>query len=170
MQSDAWTLSVEIDEPFAAEVEPALLARAAQAVLAWKGVARASLAIVVTDDEQVRALNRAYRGVDAATDVLSFAAQEGDSLPGALPPELAAELQENLGDIFIAYPYAAAQAERYGHSMAAELQLLVVHGCLHLLGYDHDAPARQAEMWAAQAAILAPLVTEDLSRRIQGED
>ncbi|RME58721.1 MAG: rRNA maturation RNase YbeY [Caldilineae bacterium] len=169
MQSDAWTLSVEIDEPFATKVDPALLTRAARAALAWAGVGRASLAIVVTDDEQVRALNRDYRGVDAATDVLSFAAQEGDSLPGVLPPELAAELQENLGDIFIAYPYASTQAERYGHSMAAELQLLVVHGCLHLLGYDHDTPARQAEMWAAQAAILAPLVAEDLSRRIHGE-
>lgn len=86
-----------------------------------------------------------------------------------MPPDLAAELEETLGDLIIAYPYAARQAARYGHSLAAELQLLVVHGCLHLLGYDHDTPERQAEMWRVQGEILASLVDEDLTRRMEVE-
>lgn len=169
MTASEWSITIEVEEPFLETVDPELLEEAARAVLIHEGVGRAALAVVVTDDETVRRLNRDYRGVDASTDVLSFAAQEGEELDGSLPPELAAELKENLGDLFIAFPYAATQAERYGHSMEAELQLLVVHGCLHLLGYDHDSPERQAKMWGAQAEILARLLTEDLSARIQAE-
>ncbi len=106
--------------------------------------------VVITDDAHVRALNKQFRGVDAATDVLSFPA---DPPPEALDPT---EVEPDyLGDLIIAYPYTKHQAEELGHALADELVLLVVHGTLHLLGFDHDTPEHQDEMWAEQAEVLA---------------
>jgi probable rRNA maturation factor len=107
----------------------------------------AELTIVLTDDEQLHALNRDYLGVDAPTDVLSFPAAELDPETGA----------RYLGDILISVPRAAAQAQARGHSLAAEAQLLVIHGVLHLLGHDHADSEDKARMWAAQAEILERL-------------
>ena len=123
--------------------------------------------LVITGDESVQALNRDYRGIDAPTDVLSFAAQEdGAGEPDlALPADLAAELERHLGDVIIAYPYAARQAERFGNSVGAELRLLAIHGTLHLLGYDHATPEEEEAMWAEQEAILSPLGEESMMRR-----
>ena len=130
--------------------------------------ARRALTIVVTDDESVQELNREYRGVDAPTDVLSFAAQESvpDGPALILPPELAAEMASYLGDLLLAYPYTERQAARYGRSVAAELRLLVVHGVLHLLGYDHATPEQEDVMWALQEAVLAPFGDTPLVRRL----
>lgn len=126
----------------------------------------AELTIVITSDEAVQQLNRDYRGVDAPTDVLSFAAQEGEDVENlALPPELAAEMDRYLGDIIIAYPYTVQQAAHFGNSSAAELRLMVVHGVLHLLGEDHDTPEAEAEMWARQERVLAQFGDQGLSQR-----
>jgi probable rRNA maturation factor len=92
-------------------------------------------------------LNRQYLGVDAPTDVLSFPVGEVDPESEAL----------YLGDILISYPQALAQAEAAGHPVQAELQLLVVHGTLHLLGYDHAEEDEKTLMWKAQDEILARL-------------
>lgn len=129
------------------------------------------VALVITSDEAVQALNRDYRGVDAPTDVLSFAAQQDAAAEPdlALPPELAAEIDRHLGDVIIAYPYAARQAERFGNSVPAELRLLAVHGTLHLLGYDHATPEEEEAMWAATEAILAPLGEAGMARRVYEE-
>jgi probable rRNA maturation factor len=107
------------------------------------------VSIVITDDAAVMALNRMYRGIDAPTDVLSFPA---DTPPVVLPDE-----PVYLGDLIIAYPYAQAQAQREGHDMMHSLLLLVVHGTLHLLGYDHDTVSNRAAMWTAQDRVLAAL-------------
>lgn len=125
------------------------------------------VAVVITGDEAVQALNREYRGVDAPTDVLSFAAQEdaAEEPDLALPADLAAEIDRHLGDVIIAYPYAARQAERFGNSIGAELRLLAIHGTLHLLGYDHASPEEEDAMWAEQEAILAPLGEANMARR-----
>lgn len=127
----------------------------------------AEVALVITGDEAVQALNRDYRGVDAPTDVLSFAAQEDAAGEPdlALPADLAAEIERHLGDVIIAYPYAARQAERFGNSVPAELRLLAIHGTLHLLGYDHATPEEEEAMWAEQEAILSPLGEESMARR-----
>ncbi len=162
-----WEITVDIDERFVAEVAEETLTAALSAVLTYAGVGDAGVAIVITDNDYVQSLNREYRGVDAPTDVLSFAAQEGDDLDAEFAPEAAAEIDRYLGDLILAYPYAAAQATRYGYPVQVELQLLVVHGCLHLLGYDHDSDESQAEMWAAQSAILTSLgVSVDLTPRM----
>ncbi len=121
-----------------------------------------ALTIVVTGDEQVRELNRQFRDVDAATDVLSFPADP-------LPEEMTEE-GPYLGDLVIAYPYSVHQAEEAGHSLDDELILLVVHGTLHLLGYDHDDDENQATMWEQQQdALDAAGVSIDVPRYTFGD-
>ena len=107
----------------------------------------AAITIVLTDDKTIRQLNRDYRATDAPTDVLSFSA--GDSMPGMEAVYL--------GDIIISVPFAVQQAVVSGHPTIAELQLLAVHGTLHLLGHDHASEQEKKVMWAAQAAVLTTL-------------
>jgi probable rRNA maturation factor len=169
----AFDIAVQVDDAlagdaFAAQVDTVALASAIAAALRHAGLGRAALSVVLTDDATVRHLNRAYRGVDAPTDVLSFAAQdegEGPGEPQDLPAELADLLDAQLGDVIVALPYAARQAERFGNSFDAELRLLAVHGVLHLLGYDHATPEEEAEMWALQEEILASFGDRGLSHR-----
>ncbi|MAS35651.1 MAG: rRNA maturation RNase YbeY [Anaerolineaceae bacterium] len=141
--------SIEVINESGYAVDATRLQEAAQVVLDQEAASDAGLTIVITDDAAVAALNRQYRGVDAPTDVLSFPADEPmvDEPDG--PPYL--------GDLIIAYPYAQAQAAREAHDLADSLALLVAHGTLHLLGYDHDTAARRAEMWAAQDTALTTL-------------
>jgi probable rRNA maturation factor len=161
-------IDIQVDESFADFVDVETLNTTVAHLLTKVGRPTAALTLVVTDDEAVQTLNRDYRGVDAPTDVLSFAAQESTPTSptlAELPPELAAELGNYLGDIIIAYPYAARQAAYYQNSVEAELRLLAVHGVLHLLGYDHATPDEEAAMWALQREVLAPFGDADLSQR-----
>lgn len=107
----------------------------------------AQLTLLLTDDKQIRQLNRDFRQVDAATDVLSF--PDGDTPSGMSMPYL--------GDIAISVPYATHQAAQASHDLLDELQLLAVHGTLHLLGHDHADSEEKAAMWAAQQTILDQL-------------
>ncbi len=163
-----YEIDVQVDEGFIQQVDEATLQQVAEATLRRVGVASAALALVVTDDGVVQELNCTYRGVDAPTDVLSFAAHDAP-VAGDLPPELAELLDRSLGDVVISLPYAARQAARFGVSTRAEICLLVAHGVLHLLGYDHDTAENEAEMWALQEEILAGLGVTGLSFR-QYED
>ncbi|MFQ5611335.1 MAG: rRNA maturation RNase YbeY [Anaerolineae bacterium] len=146
------TIHVQIDEPFAAFVPEARLDQVVRATLQHLAVAAGELTVVVTDDEALRALNYRFRGVDAATDVLSFGgpAEGPEDFPAPGSDE-----RPYLGDVVIAYPSAERQARAQGHSALEEVLLLAVHGTLHLMGYDHSTAAEKARMWAAQAAILA---------------
>lgn len=155
--SDAYAVDIQIDEPFLAEIDPDVVHAAAVAALRAQRVARASLNVVITDDATVHELNRQYRGIDTPTDVLSFAAHESaDAAPAlTLPPELDTEFADFLGDVIIALPYARQQADRYANPLDTEVRLLVVHGVLHLLGYDHATPEEETAMWSAQDAVLA---------------
>jgi len=145
-------VEVQVDAEIARQVDAADLRAAAVAALDSEGQTKGEMTVVVTDDAQVQELNARYRGVDAVTDVLAF--------PTRGPEERFVEGPEAanyLGDVVIAYPRAAAQAEAAGHSVADELRLLVVHGTLHLLGYDDVTPEERATMWARQEEILAKL-------------
>ncbi len=147
------TSMVEIINEAGYAVDDARLQTAAATTLAQQQApAGATLTIVVTSDEEVTTLNRTYRSIDAPTDILSFPADVPPVDPAGSADEAA-----YLGDLVIAYPYATAQAAREGHDLTHSLMLLVVHGTLHLLGYDHDTPARRAEMWAAQEHALQAL-------------
>ncbi len=110
--------------------------------------------VTYVDDAGIRELNREYRQADKVTDVLSFALEEADSPP---PPP---GMPRMLGDVVIAVPTALRQAAERGHSADAELGLLLIHGLLHLLGYDHDTAAKKKKMWARQAELLGELGLE----------
>lgn len=131
----------------------ALIERAVQAALTHqKESLDVNLSVVLTDNRRLHKLNRDYLGVDAPTDVLSFPASESDPETGA----------RYIGDILISVPYAAKGAKLAGNSLEAELQLLVVHGVLHLLGHDHAKPKDKSKMWKAQAQILEALGLGDV--------
>jgi probable rRNA maturation factor len=117
--------------------------------------------IRLTDDDELHQLNQQYRGLDKPTDVLSFGGagyRDGKPRP-AYTPALD-DGAEYLGDIIISLERCAAQAGAAGHPVDTELALLVIHGTLHLLGYDHDTPTRKARMWAAQSRALKSLGIE----------
>ena len=117
--------------------------------------ASAEMSLTFVLNDEIRQLNKEYRGVDRATDVISFAAEEnGDESAFEIPAELRAELPENLGDLFICLDKVPEQALFLGHSAERELGFLVVHGFLHLNGYDHEEPADEKKMFALQREIL----------------
>ena len=123
----------------------AYLERAAAETLHQAGApSSVGFTLVITDDEQLHQLNRQFLAIDAPTDVLSFPSDEVDLDTG----------EPYLGDVLISLPRAAAQAQAGGHATRDELQLLVVHGVLHLLGHDHAEPADKTIMWALQASVL----------------
>jgi probable rRNA maturation factor len=137
-------INIESEFPFPEH----LLERAANAALVHQSQPLDSeLSIILTNDARLHELNLNYLAVDAPTDVLSFPASETDPETGA----------RYIGDILISMPRAQAQAEAAGHPLESEVQLLVVHGVLHLLGHDHAQADEKARMWKAQAEILEAL-------------
>ncbi|AYB45594.1 rRNA maturation RNase YbeY [Paenibacillus lautus] len=125
-----------------------------------EGVTDGEVDLTFVDDEGIHELNREYRGIDRPTDVLSFAMNEitNDELEIIYELEEGEELEsvpDVLGDIIISVPRAKLQSEEYGHSLERELGFLFVHGFLHLLGYDHQDEASEAEMMGKQEAVLA---------------
>jgi probable rRNA maturation factor len=139
---------VSVVEPFASSLSEARLESVARRVLESEGVSAAELSVTVTDDETVRSLNREYAREDAVTDVLSFSQREGEEFaapPGGAPP---------LGEVVIAYPTAARQAGERGKSQEAEVARLLIHGILHLLGYDHAQPEEERRMRAREEELV----------------
>lgn len=111
-----------------------------------------SVNLLFTDNERVKELNNTFRGKNAATDVLSFSQVEGEDF-----------CFENhfLGDIVIAVPYAANQAESLGHSVFEEVRYLILHGILHLMGYDHDEN-EDCEMSRLEKSVYKKLTGETI--------
>ena len=141
-------IHLQIDEPYQPLISETLMAQAVQAALTHQSAPPDSdLTIVLTGDETLHQLNLQFMEVDAPTDVLSVPSGEPDPESGRI----------YLGDILISYPRAALQADQGGHPIPAELQLLAVHGTLHLLGHDHAEEEEKSRMWAAQAEILAAI-------------
>ena len=132
----------------------------AQRVLESEGISESAISVLVTDDETVRALNREHRGYDEPTDVLSFGlteltkpATDDEEFHAdfALPPDAV----QQLGEVIIAYPTAARQAAEHDRTTDHELAHLLIHGILHILGYDHYLPEEEREMRAREDALLA---------------
>jgi len=144
-------VEVQVAETFEGLVAADALRAVAEAALRQEGVA-GEVTLVITDDVGIQELNRDFLDIDAPTDVLAFSAREETGGFVSAP-----EASGYLGDVIVSYPRAAAQAGEQGHSVERELALLVVHGVLHLLGYDHAEAEEQTRMWARQEAILASL-------------
>jgi len=122
------------------------------ALLQSEGRARAEVSVELTNDAEIHALNRAYRGRDKPTDVLSFA--QNDILEGAPPTPKIPGLPEQLGDVIISVETAVRQSETHHLLLEDELALLTVHGILHLLGYEDETVEGSAEMRVRERDIL----------------
>jgi len=126
-------IAIQVAPRFRAEVDEGSLRHLAAEVLSQEEAkGKTELSLIITDDEAIRELNRRFRGVDAPTDVLAFGTGTEEHFVSA------PECPPYLGDVVISYQRALAQAEELGHTVAEELKLLVIHGILHLLGYDHQ--------------------------------
>lgn len=149
--TDSITLGIQIASEFEDKIDTKRLGEVVKRTLETEVQpgTLVEVTLVVGDDAQIHALNRQFRGVDAPTDVLSFAMAE-DEIAIAHSPDT----PPYLGDVIISYQRAEAQAKAAGHATEDELDLLVVHGVLHLLGYDHDTNGQKSRMWARQEAIL----------------
>lgn len=140
---------MSIDPAFGRRIQADWLTGIARIALEHEGVGDCQLSVAVTDDAQVRALNREYADDDHATDVLSFSQEEGEEFvaPPGGPPRL--------GDVIISFETAERQAKGAGRDVEAELAHLLAHGIMHLLGYDHAEPGEEHEMRARERAVLA---------------
>lgn len=131
---------------------------AAEASLMYFDLSHESVTISVVDDSMIHKMNREFRAKDRPTDVLSFAAREGE-------PIAQAKGFEFLGDIIISLETAKRQANEYKQSVARELAFLTIHGMLHLLGYDHMTPEEEQEMRECQRNILLIVQTMEKEER-----
>jgi rRNA maturation RNase YbeY len=139
-------LRVEVFKAVRAPVAPAFLRSVLTAAVEEPAVtsaagAEAQLSVRVTGDRELRRLNREFLGEDHATDVLSFPSGDPDG--------------SYLGDVALSWPAVSRQASAFGHPWDVEAALLVVHGLLHLLGWDHASPSEEREMAAVTLACLA---------------
>ncbi len=152
------TVDVQIETPYTSEAQPEPLRQAAEATLQQGGLQEPlELAVVVTGDETLRRLNQRYRGVDAPTDVLAFPHESKSATPALSAFVNAPGLPRYLGDVLISLPRARAQAAQARHDLTAELQLLVIHGVLHLLGCGDETEPERTRMWQAQRDVLDQL-------------
>ncbi|MCD5407417.1 MAG: rRNA maturation RNase YbeY [Desulfotomaculum sp.] len=122
--------------------------KAIENILARHNQAESEVGLILVDDQYMHRLNKDYRGVDSPTDVLSFAMNEGETMP---EPE---DSEQLLGDVLISLETAQRQAEQYQHSLERELVFLALHGTLHLLGYDHQNKENKSLMRAQEEIIL----------------
>ena len=152
------TVDIQIQDSYRSRVEAETLRRAAKATLQHQRIEEpCELVVVVSGDETLRQLNERYRGIDAPTDVLAFPNQtKGSAFAFVDGPGL----PRYLGDVIISFPRAEAQAVEAENELMAELQLLVVHGVLHLLGYDDETETERIRMWQAQQAVLDKIGAE----------
>ena len=143
-------IQLQMDLPDPDRISPENLEDIVAKTLGLAGVEdRVMISIVIGDDDYLQSLNNQFRGIDAPTDVLSF---PSDPLPeGVQDPD---ETSRYLGDIAISLPYVVRRVATEDHSIWDELALLMIHGTLHLLGYDHDTEETQQAMWAIQAQAL----------------
>ena len=140
----------------------ALLKKAAEAALMQEGISKTvCVHLLLTDDDGIRAYNRDYRGLDKATDVLSFPslpytpAQTCSARPEWLEEEYDIDLDACfLGDIVISMPHVKAQAKEYGHSEARETAYLMTHAMFHLMGYDHIQEEDRVQMRKMEEAAI----------------
>ena len=152
-------INVLIDEGFEGYLEVNWLQSVAeQALVAQDADSRVELGLVITNQERVQQLNRSYLGKDEPTDVLAFSmlpeplatGESEASSPFVQPPDGVL----HLGEVIISYPQAVIQAEEHQHSVKREIAILIIHGVLHLLGYEHDKPELERQMKSKEKEIL----------------
>ncbi len=149
-------INILFDEGLEGCIEESWLENMVEKVLVAQSIdSRAEVGLVLAGQERVRQLNWSYLGKDEPTDVLAFSMLPeqpgGDLAPFVLPPDGI----KHLGEVIISYPQAVIQAKEHHHSIKREIAILIIHGVLHLLGYEHDKPELEREMRAREAEILS---------------
>jgi probable rRNA maturation factor len=151
-------LSIRIEKPFVGLVSKVWLRQAVKLTLIHTGISSpVELGLVIAGDDTVHELNRSYRNVDRTTDVIAFALSEqgANAQQFITPPDDVI----HLGEVIISYPQAERQSEEQRHPLEKELALLVAHGVLHLLGYDHELPEQGEKMRAMESRVLDTIKT-----------
>jgi probable rRNA maturation factor len=140
----------EVAVPFGADWLRSIIG---QVLASENAGSNAELSLVITGHDRIRQLNRDYRGKDEPTDVLAFAAtgEGGAELPPFISPP---DGVRHLGEVVVSYPQAIIQAAEHRHPVEREVAILIIHGVLHLLGYEHDVPERERRMRDREAEIL----------------
>jgi len=151
-------INISVEQKLKVSLEESWLRNIALKALEAEGiVSPTEMGLVITNSKIIQKLNRTYRGEDKPTDVLAFHMVPGTSQESELrfvgPPDGV----HHLGEVVISYPQAVRQAQEQGHGVAQELALLIVHGVLHLLGYDHELPEEEQQMKARENEILERL-------------
>ena len=152
-------INVLIDEGLEGCPEVGWIQNIAEQVLIAQGVgSEVELGLVITSQERVQQLNRSYRDKDEPTDVLAFymtsMEQAGTDIPPFITPP---DGVSHLGEVIISCPQAIIQAEEHRHSVKKEIAILIIHGVLHLLGYDHEEPEQEHQMRAREKGILSSI-------------
>jgi len=146
-------INVLIDEGLEDCLEESWLRNIIEQVLAAQGTGSGTeIGLVITTQEKVQQLNQTYLGKDNPTDVLAFSMlPEAKFSPFIMPPDGVL----HLGEVIISYPQAVIQAKEHQHSIEKEIAILIIHGVLHLLGYEHDKPELEHKMKAREGEILS---------------
>ena len=148
----AHDININIETPYRRRLTKKWLRQVVATALSTQKIDRpVELSLLITGDEEVHKLNRDYRGIDATTDVISFALSENVADTEFVTPP---DKISRLGEIIISYPQAVRQAKENKQMIKAELAWLVVHGLLHLLGYDHQDDKSEAVMRKREDKIL----------------
>jgi probable rRNA maturation factor len=147
-------INVLVDEELGGKLEAGWLRGVAEQALVALGVGNnTELGLFIATGERVKQLNRDYLGRDEPTDVLAFSSSEEatSDLPSFVQPP---DGVLHLGEVIISYPQAVRQAEEYKHPVKREILILIIHGVLHLLGYEHDSPERELKMKAREEEVM----------------
>jgi probable rRNA maturation factor len=145
-------VSVEVVNLTRLAIDPAAVARLVAGVATGEGVTSGELGVRFVGARRMRGLNRRYLGHDEVTDVLAFPLDDGHGPGGGFVDQSELAVPRLLGDVVVCPLRAAAQARAAGTPLAFEIAMLLVHGCLHVLGYDHETDA--GEMALRQARHL----------------
>lgn len=143
-------VTVQINTRISPLIDEAFIYHVASTTLDILGYEFNDVTVVLDNDEQIRILNKKFRNLDEPTDVLSFSSGEIDPDTGS----------RYLGDVVISFPRAKAQAVEQGHSIKKEVTTLIVHGLLHLAGYDHATSKQEKELFSIQNEIIDELATD----------
>lgn len=151
-------INVLIDDRFEEYLDINWLQSVVRQVLMAQDVSSdAEVGLVIASQERVQELNRGYLGKDTPTDVLAFSMLPAGGEPSfVLPPDGVL----HLGEVIISYPQAVIQAEEQGHPVKKEMVILIIHGLLHLLGYEDEKPESKCQMVAREGEILSQIEGE----------
>jgi probable rRNA maturation factor len=154
-------INIQIGKEYKEEIKAAWLKNIIRLVQKAENVsAKSEMGLVITGDEDIHKLNLKYLDEDRPTDVLSFPMNEQPETAPVFVKVPDGKL--HLGDIVISYPQAIKQAEEHRHPVSREIEILLIHGVLHLLGYDHDVPKRKSVMRNRETAILKMIEEQGL--------